>query len=292
LTEQLLKIHEAAVSYYAKFDDPPRRAEEIYHRLAIGVDRSELASRWQSGLIAYLASSIRELPEQSQIYLAARLGVELPESLWEEAVDEDWALYAARAATEMAKMGRLLDALTLLSRRRHLYDDPGLQPVVEKVAFDLLRSYATEYEVIRRTQPIDDARTQAMDELVARTASLVLMLPDTHDYPRRLLNLGTDGDRVVALAIAIASPLPDFIELATEIIRHARSPFEQYHALRLAVLTVDQANPIQQANLRRAILEPQGVPIHEGDRARARLKKDLLTKLERRSDSKRKKPKK
>jgi hypothetical protein len=85
---------------------------------------------------------------------------------------------------------------------------------------------------------------------------------------------------VVALAVALVNPYPEHMDLAIEAIRNARSPFEQYHALRLAQLTFDSSSAPQRNALNGALLHPDGVPVHESDQSRVRLKGDLLRRLD------------
>jgi hypothetical protein len=277
----LRKIHEAAIAFYEKLDESAQRAEEIYNRLALGVDREVLALRWQTGLNPYLGSSIRELPQPSQIYLAARLGIELPEDLWVKADDDDWVLYAIRTAAQKSELGKPLDALNLLSQRRHLYQDSALHPVVERVVFEIFHKYALEYEGIRQAQKSGNERTHNMTNLVRAVSNLQRNLPNDRTYPTRLFEEGTPGTRLVALAVALAHPYPEYLDLAIEAIRNARSPFEQFHALLLAQHTFDDSSAPQREALSYALQHPKGVPIHESDPSRVRIKSSLLRQLDR-----------
>jgi hypothetical protein len=282
----LRKIHEAAIAFYEKFEDPAQRAEELYHRLALGVDRVMLNARWEAGLNPYLGSSIRELPQPSQIYLAARLGIELSEEIWAKADDEDWILYAIRATAQKSELGKPLDALDLLSLRPHLYGHQTLHPIVERIAFEIFHNYALEYEKIRQTQKAGDERTRNMDTLVGAVSNLQRRLPDDPAYPLRLFAESTTGARVVALAVALTHPHPEHMDLAIEAIRNARSPFEQFHALRLAQRIFDLSSAPQHDALDDAIRHQEGVPIHESDPSRVRIKNDLLRRLDKESGGK------
>jgi hypothetical protein len=68
-----INIHSAAISYYEGYDDVVSRAEELYHRLCLGDSPAVLDQRWQRGVENHLASSLEELPAESQAYLASRL---------------------------------------------------------------------------------------------------------------------------------------------------------------------------------------------------------------------------
>jgi hypothetical protein len=111
------QIHENAIKYYEKFDDDTSRKEEIYHRLSLGLDRAKLDIRWRSNL-RFWKDEIEELPPRSQGYLAARLPVEIEQSVWDAADFEDWERYAVRTARELIKADRPDEALKLIERRK------------------------------------------------------------------------------------------------------------------------------------------------------------------------------
>jgi len=276
---KLQKIHESAVRFYSRLEDAGSRAEEIYHRLALGIDRALLKSRWQSGLSPYLGSSIRELPEQSQIYLAARLDLELPSDLWTEAADEDWILYAARFVAQTVDLLKPDAVLNLLRQRRNLWDNPTFHPSMFRMIDSMLRCYGLQYEQVRETQKAGGARTQRMTTIVSAIMDSCRTFPIDQDYARTLYAEGTQGARVVALAIAQVRSQPQHMELAVETIANSLSPFEQFQALVLARLVFDQSSRAQHVLLRQALLSPSGVPIHDTDPSRWKLKDDLLNRL-------------
>jgi len=67
-------INEAAIAFYAKSDDVISRTEELYHRLRLAQDVTELDSRWIESAGAALRGALDELPPQSRIYVRRRLG--------------------------------------------------------------------------------------------------------------------------------------------------------------------------------------------------------------------------
>lgn len=283
VASKLNDIHEAAIEFYAKRDGVTNRAEELYHRLALGVDRDVLASRWLAGLNPYLGSSIRELPEASQIYVAARLEIELPEDLWNEASDDDWVFYAIRVAKQKSELGKPLEALDLLAKRPALYDHELMRPVVDRVALEIYHDYARQYERIRETQKPGDPRTRNMDALVHTLSSIQQRLPIDRGYADRLFAEDKAGARLVGLAIAIAAPRPAYMDMAIECIRNARSPFEQFHALRLARRTLVFASDEQRRDLASALQHQRGVQIPRTDASRYDLRDELFRMLEKSS---------
>ncbi len=275
----LQRIHDAAILYYETYEDAANRAEELYHRLALGVDRAVLDRRWLPDLTPFLGSSIRELPAKSQMYLAARLGLELPESMWSEAEDPDWILYAVRTIAQKLELHRPLEALPVATARPHLLQDHRLESMVRRIAFDIFHDYARRYEEIRRAQASGDPRTRAMDALARELSSLCESLPADPSYGSELFAEGTAGARVGALAFGLAHPTANGMDMAIDVIRDAQSPFEQYYALRLALGTFGSSNASQRAALRDCLLKQKGVPIHDSDASRARIKADLLKRL-------------
>lgn len=88
--DQVRAIHEAAIRYYSGREEPLSRAEEIYHRLALGQSHQELESVWMPGVEPYLGNALEELPPSVKPYLASKLGIELPRQDWAQAELTDW----------------------------------------------------------------------------------------------------------------------------------------------------------------------------------------------------------
>jgi hypothetical protein len=280
VADTLKRIHQCAIGYYAQFADPAQRAEEIYHRLALGLDRPALADRWEGGLKPYLGSSIRELPEEGQVFLAARLGLELPAEMWTDAEDDDWMLYAARVSGDFIAAHKAEHAFAILRERKYLWSNDDCAALLARVRDAVYRDLGREYENIRKTQRAGDPRTRQMTAVTNRATASAKVIPAEEAYATTLFGEGLDGLRVVALAVAAAHPSPSGMKLAIEGIREARSPFEQYHALRLARLTLGNAGDAERERLRDALRHPTGTPIHDSDRDRRDIKEDLLKRLE------------
>jgi formylglycine-generating enzyme required for sulfatase activity len=280
LSEKLSLIHRMAIDFYSNRDDPADRAEEIYHRLASGVDRKTLPGRWQDGLKPYLGSSIRELPSDSQIYLAARLNLELPLEQWTQAEDEDWVLYATRLVTQQLQVGRPFDAVSVLNQRRQVSQIPGMRPVVSLVTDAVFHDYAKQYEQIRETQEAGAARTRRMTALVNAVGVSTVDLSVDSSYAPKLFKEQRPGTRLVALGIIEEKPSPQHFDIAVEAIENALSPFEQFHGLVIAQSLLDGANNEQRKRLSQALLSQRGVPIHEADPSRASRRRALLKLLE------------
>ena len=65
---QVRAIHEAAIRYYAGRQEPLSRAEEIYHRLALGQSHQEVEAVWMAGVEPYLGNALEELPPAAKPY--------------------------------------------------------------------------------------------------------------------------------------------------------------------------------------------------------------------------------
>lgn len=91
------EIHQLAINYYAHRKGDSNRAEELYHRLSLGVDRRILKSRWADRAAVLLPRpAILELPLEAQAYVAARIPIEIDLTAWSKADQSDWERYTER----------------------------------------------------------------------------------------------------------------------------------------------------------------------------------------------------
>jgi hypothetical protein len=99
--------------------------------------------------------------------------------------------------------------------------------------------FAAEYRDVRGSMPPGPARTMAMERVVARARKLADERTFDPAEVLRWLREGNDEERVTALAMMQAKPeLRDFDSVLMAI-KRARTPFEQYHALLLADMMLD-----------------------------------------------------
>lgn len=285
IATKLTNIHTKAIEFYSKrkFSDARHRAEELYHRLALGIDRKVLKERWMEGLKPFLGSSIRELPPASQVYLAARLEIELPDELWKSAADEEWILYATRLVDQTLELRKPFDALEVLRERRHLWTNKSVKPLLTNVSNAVFLDYATQYEQLRESNPAGDRRTALMNSLVIQIIRTARELSPNPSYARELFMDGSPGKRLVAIAIANSHPTSKHMDLAITTIRNAVSPFEQYHALILARNLFERATAAQRRALLSALQTQEGIPISPSDSSRMAIKNDLLGRFSRAS---------
>jgi hypothetical protein len=123
----------------------------------------------------------------------------------------------------------------------------------------LLDELAERYERLRSSLPPGDERTFFMTRIVveARAAAGELHLPE--DDARRYFEAGTEGKRIIALAIAQADPSAVLFDIVSEAIANSRSAFEQFHALRALDEMLYTLSPMQRRQAR-ALLEQQRAP--------------------------------
>jgi hypothetical protein len=93
-----------------------------------------------------------------------------------------------------------------------------------------LQDLARAYERIRREEPPGDERTFRMTELAAQARALRDSV--SSDQIFQLFESGSDGERLVAIALIEAEPTSEFFVLLLDAISSSRSAFEQFHALR------------------------------------------------------------
>ena len=105
--DQVNDIHSAAVRYYERHNDIPSRAEELYHRLSLRDAAASLDRRWQEGVEPHLTRSLEELPAESQVYLATRLGVTLPPDVVRRARVHEQEQYAITRVRQLIRFGDL-----------------------------------------------------------------------------------------------------------------------------------------------------------------------------------------
>ncbi len=167
------------------------------------------------------------------------------------------------------------EALALLSRIRG-----------EHRSSPRLDDAAREYERLRRTLPSGGERTKLMDELVAQVIERVTQQPMEDAEIEIKFKKGLPGDRVVALAAAIAHPTPVLLRMTLQAVNSPLSPFEQFTALRslgrmLPTCLPDELEQIRTAlEGRRADRSRSGIP--KTDRSRWGLSGEILSRIARR----------
>ncbi|HEX6483847.1 MAG TPA: protein kinase [Ktedonobacteraceae bacterium] len=93
------------------------------------------------------------------------------------------------------------------------------------------QALAIQYEQIRNQSSPGAQRTSEMDQLVGQMRGFALQGAYTSADIQRIFANGTEGNRIVALALSFMKPDPLMFSSILEAIRNSRSAFEQYHAL-------------------------------------------------------------
>lgn len=99
---------------------------------------------------------------------------------------------------------------------------------------DDLATLATQYNVLRATEPSGSRRTRAMNSLFMSARQQAKQGHLSAQDVQGMFELGTPGDRVMALALMEGDTALAHIPSIMDAIQNSRSAFEQYYALRLA----------------------------------------------------------
>ncbi len=122
-----------------------------------------------------------------------------------------------------------------------------------RTLMDAARPIATDYGSVRRSMRPGASRLRALEEVVARARRLAQEQSFEPAEVSRWLREGTDEERITALAMMQASPELWNFEATLAAITHSHTPFEQYHALRLAAQMVDVLDAGQARRLAEAV---------------------------------------
>jgi len=230
-------IHEFAVTWYESRPSwPEDRAEEIYHRLALGQDPEVIDGRWLPGVEPYLMSALPEFHGSRLAYLSLRLNLEVSAETRQLAEVEDWERIVERKARDLLAQGQPEEVLSLLASRG---DRTGASPLfrLEATALAQLGRWADSFEVLDRgieSALAATARQQVLDLVLQQTevtlawASVAPPEQVSGRVPARRLDRLSEGslppaDRlnVVAHRLALAressTPRPEIAELEDEL---------------------------------------------------------------------------
>ena len=143
------------------------------------------------------------------------------------------------------------------------------------------QALAQSYEHIRATSTPGPQRTAAMNQLVARIQSFATQAIYTSQEIQTLFAAGTEGNRIVTLAIVNATLDPSCFSIILEAIRHSRSAFEQYQALLVARAILTKINKKQKNELASILLNNTGSAAYiSQDASRQTIKQSILAALQ------------
>lgn len=120
--------------------------------------------------------------------------------------------------------------------------DTSAQAAVEQ-------ALAIRYEQIRNQSSPGAQRTSEMNQLVVHVRGFAVQGAYTPAEIQRLFASGSEGNRIVALALSFMKPDPFIFGSLLEAIRNSKSAFEQYHALLAAQALLPELSDIQKGQL-------------------------------------------
>lgn len=182
-------INEKAIRYYAARSGSESRAEEIYHLLLFGLDRTRAETRTDDDLaLRLIKGSIEDLPDRSQAFLAARIGIERPARVWQAADLADWELYACRIARENLAIGRADAAISLIRQRRERTLDSPLFALELEAMYRTGDSKSLEgkvIEVLKRPNIVSSSTWKELKQLPLEIPFVRLWMEDAAMVPCR-----------------------------------------------------------------------------------------------------------
>lgn len=116
--DEVRRLRRAAIAHYSLRDDLTSRGEEMYHRLALGEDTpATLDRRWMEGLQTTLAAGIDDYADSMKAWLASRMSLEVPRSVYANADTAEWERNITRKVQAALSDGHAEAALKLLGER-------------------------------------------------------------------------------------------------------------------------------------------------------------------------------
>lgn len=148
MTKVLKKIRKAAIKYYLFKPDENSRAEEMYHRLALGEDDFQtLDERWMPGIETSVAANLEEYTARIKVWLASRISIEIPREVLRNADTSDWERNITRKVKQAMAEKQNDRALALLGERSDRTDNSPLFALEAKTQI-LLQHYPEAVQVI------------------------------------------------------------------------------------------------------------------------------------------------
>jgi hypothetical protein len=142
---------------------------------------------------------------------------------------------------------------------------------------------AADYRSTRQSMAPGWDRTMAMERIVAEARQLAAARSFDPAEVSNWLREGAEEQRVTALGMMQASPALRQFDSVLAAISGSLSPFEQYHAMRVSELMLDDLSPAQRQELAAAIRAQRG-PAFRLDGSRWRLSERILADVASRAD--------
>lgn len=208
-------IHAAAAGYYRGKPGTIERAEEIYHRLWLDEDADTLDALWSTELEPYLRGTLEEFKPRARIWLADKLGVELPTELREQAEDDVWERQTERRVRTLLGRNLLVEALAAVRERDRLqHPSPlhALEADIQKLMGDTAAAFATLTEGLGIAERAGDAGARLQ---------MVLRLMFLHEAADDLVTAWPQALLALELAQTVHDPL-QFLSAAAAVLRLKR----------------------------------------------------------------------
>ncbi|MEU6260844.1 hypothetical protein [Streptomyces sp. NPDC047043] len=193
---------------------------------------------------------------------------------------ESFELGGAKLRLRAAAADRF--ALAEESERRGDTTTAGRLRAEAQALLDAAGPIAADYRSVRGSMRPGPERTRAMEEVVSRARRLSEDQPFEPAEVLRWLREGSDEERVTALAMMQANRELRNFEAAVAAIEHSHSPFEQYHAMLLTALMIDDLDATQLRRLAEIIKSQRG-PRFRRDTDRWQLSEAILQRADGRS---------
>ncbi|MCX6213822.1 ATP-binding protein [Spirosoma sp.] len=111
------ELHQKAVWYYQDRPDPQDRAEELYHRLMLNQEPWELEPRWLKDIEGSIAANLDDYSDEMKVWLASRMSLELPRSVFANADAVLWERNVTRKVQQALSRRNYQEAYNLLTER-------------------------------------------------------------------------------------------------------------------------------------------------------------------------------
>ncbi|SFO76509.1 AAA ATPase domain-containing protein [Chitinophaga sp. YR627] len=122
--DQLRELHRQAIFYYSNKQYPDQqkivagRAEEMYHRLALGEDLpDDLRTRWMDGIESSVVQNLQEYSATMQAWLASVISLEVSRDVYAHASLLEWENNITRKVQKALAQYNIDEALQLLHER-------------------------------------------------------------------------------------------------------------------------------------------------------------------------------
>jgi hypothetical protein len=136
----------------------------------------------------------------------------------------------------------------------------------------------SRYERLRTTEPAGWQRTSRMEGVLREARAI-----DTEGLAASdvagIFSSGSDGNRIVALALVERRPALATADLLVDAIVHSRSTFEQYHALVAAESSLDHLSAEERRRVLAAVESVLAGPLGEKSSDRRTVARRLLERL-------------